>query len=46
MNAVAPTPASSIASGSEGVPCVLGLARDDWDAAERWLDVLAARRRR
>ncbi len=44
MNAVAPTPASSITSGSEGVPCVLGLVRDDWDAAERWLDVLAARR--
>ncbi len=44
MNAVVPTPASSITSGSEGVPCVLGLVRDDWDAAERWLDVLAARR--
>ncbi|CAB3670374.1 Tyrosine recombinase XerD [Achromobacter piechaudii] len=44
MNAVVSTAASSITSGSEGVPCVLGLVRDDWDAAERWLDVLAARR--
>ena len=44
MNAVAPTPASSITSGSEAVPCVLGLVRDDWDAAERLLEVLAARR--
>nr|WP_312477403.1 site-specific integrase [Achromobacter ruhlandii] len=44
MNVVVLTHASSIASASEGVPCVLGVVRDDWDAAERWLEVLAARR--
>lgn len=44
MNAVVLTHASSITSASEGVLCVLGVVRDDWDAAERWLEVLAARR--
>lgn len=44
MNTMILTPASTLAVASEGGLCVLGAVRDDWDAAERWLDVLAARR--
>ena len=44
MSEVAPLPQFVTANGSEAVSCVLGHVSDDWEAAERWLQALAARR--
>ena len=44
MTVLVEIPSLSIARDPEGPLCVLGAVRDDWDAAERWIQVLAARR--